>query len=72
MGCHGVVLAGIFTAGNAFGSHTRVQPGLIVVPEPGRALQLAAGAVALWMLAARRARVRRVGGNPEKPIGNPA
>jgi PKD repeat protein len=42
------------TAGNAFGSHTRVQPGLIVVPEPGVALQLAAGALALAALNLRR------------------
>ncbi len=44
-------------ATNASGSHTRVQPNLILVPEPGAALQLAAGLGTL--LAVARGRVGR-------------
>jgi monoamine oxidase len=43
------------TASNPDGTHTRVQPQLIVVPEPGAGLQLIAGLVALRALVRRRA-----------------
>lgn len=46
------------TASNASGSHTRVQPNLIVVPEPGVTLQLVAGLLGLRVLTARRNRLR--------------
>jgi monoamine oxidase len=47
------------TATNPDGSHTRVHPELIVVPEPGVGLQRTVGAVALWGLARRRRQLAR-------------
>ncbi len=44
------------TATNLDGSHTRVQPNLIVVPEPGGGMQLVAGILGLAALHARRRR----------------
>ena len=44
------------TATNAEGSHTRVMPDLIAVPEPSRTLQLAAGLLGLAALNAYRNR----------------
>jgi hypothetical protein len=44
------------TASNANGSHTRVLPNLIMVPEPGTALQLLCGGAALAALNTRRRR----------------
>ncbi len=46
------------TATNASGSHTRVLPNLIAVPEPAQTLQLAAGLLGLIALNTHR-RVRR-------------
>lgn len=47
------------TATNANGSHTRVQPSLIAVPEPSATTMLGSGVIALLGLhARRRARVR--------------
>jgi len=43
------------TASNASGSHTRVFPDLIAVPEPGAMVQLAAGIAALVVLGRGRA-----------------
>ena len=44
------------TATNASGSHTRVMPDLIAVPEPGKMLQLAVGLLSLAALNAYRGR----------------
>jgi PKD repeat protein len=46
------------TATNAIGSHTRVQPKLIAVPEPSGALGLGSGLIGLLLLDARRRSVR--------------
>jgi PKD repeat protein len=57
---HQYATAGIYTvsliASNGSGSHTRVQPNLIQVPEPARAVQLAFGMGMLAVLYTRRRR----------------
>lgn len=52
------------TATNPIGSHTRVQPELIAVPEPSLALGLASGVAGLALLARRRRAV--VPGTPSR------
>ncbi len=46
------------TATNPNGSHTRVLPNLILVPEPSGSLGLGAGVIGLLLLHARRKRTR--------------
>jgi monoamine oxidase len=46
------------TATNANGSHTRVLPNLILVPEPSRIAMLASGVIGLVLLQARRRSTR--------------
>jgi monoamine oxidase len=51
------------TATNANGSHTRVMPNLIAIPEPAQSIQLAAGILGLVVLNYRH----RLRGRPEPP-----
>jgi PKD repeat protein len=55
---HQYTMAGVYnvslTATNADGSHTRVFPNLISVPEPARFTMLAVGVIELMLLHARR------------------
>jgi PKD repeat protein len=48
------------TASNASGSHTRVFPDLITVPEPGAMVQLGSGIALLLVLSRRRAGARQL------------
>jgi len=58
------------TASNPDGSHVRVQPELIVVPEPGAGLQRLAGLFALWGLARARRRSRSRPSGPWRPAAS--
>ncbi len=65
---HQYTTAGVYTvsltATNPIGSHTRVMPNLIFVPEPSGVLMLGSGAIALALLHARRPRSRVQSGRP--------
>jgi len=55
------------TATNPIGSHTRVQPKLIAVPEPSGPLGLVCGLIGLHLLDARRRRLRTGRERPLRP-----
>jgi monoamine oxidase len=65
---HQYTTAGVYTvsltATNPNGSHTRVKPKLIFVPEPSGIVMLGSGAIALALLHARRPRSRAQPGRP--------
>jgi PKD repeat protein len=52
------------TATNAIGSHTRVLPNLIQVPEPSGIVLLGSGVIGLVLLHARRRRICIQSGRP--------
>ncbi len=65
---HQYTTAGVYTvsltATNPNGSHTRVMPNLISVPEPSGVMMLSSGAIALALLHTRRPRSRVQPGRP--------
>jgi len=66
---HQYTTAGVYTvsltATNPIGSHTRVLPKLILVPEPSAIAMLGSGVIALALLHTRR---RRTGIQPGRPL----